>query len=88
MEDGTVDKLIGMVNRDHNRVIDEMGEGGYVNTGLLSAYMVMMFKMFFAFVEKGQGLDAARESFKVAVDKILDTMIDGCYDKEKDSVKF
>lgn len=88
MDENLTAKLVRMANRDYNRLTNELAEGeGTYNTGHLASYVAILFKVTFANMEKAIGLDAARQSFKYAVDYMVNAMIDGAYDKENDRIK-
>lgn len=86
MENGRIETpiLIDRANKTFNRIIKDITtEQGTYNSGILASYIGILFKLAFATIEKEVSLDAARSSFKYAVDFMIDVVIDGAYDAEK-----
>lgn len=85
--DEMTSRIIQMANRDYNRLTVELSDGKTFNTGHLAAYIGALFKIAFANMEKAIGIKKTRNSFKYAVDFMVDVMIDGAYDEENDKIK-
>lgn len=80
--------LTDKVNRTFEHIIQDITtDKGTYNTGILATYITLLFKLAFATIEKEVNIEAARVSFKAAVDYLMDVMIDGAYDREKKQVK-
>ena len=81
-------QMIKKVNATYDKIVDDITtERGTYNTGILATYILLLFKLAFGSVEKEIGLAGARRSFKNAVDYMIDTVIDGGYDKKNDKIK-
>lgn len=75
----TTGEVIDVGNKLFYKAMDACARNGYVNTGNIATVIAVMFKLAFAFEEKGYGLENARKVFQNPLDYMMDVMIDGAF---------
>ena len=85
--DMTTDEVIEAGNRLHEIAFQSVIRNGALNTGNLASVIAIAWRLSFAYAEKGTGLEAARQAFIPALNNMMDALIDGAWDEEKQQVK-
>lgn len=83
----TVEEVCEAANKLHKLTIQMAIKDGSLNTGNLASIIAAVWRLTFAYVERGTGLEAARGAFGPALNYMMDTLIDGAWDEENQKVK-
>ena len=83
----TTAEVVDVGNRTFEFMFDQLSRNGNINTGHMASVVAMLFRLSFAFAERGRGLDEARKAHHYAFDFMSNTMIEGAWDEEKQKVK-
>ena len=85
--DLSIPEVVDVGNSTFDFMFDQLSKNGIVNTGQMASVVAILFRLSFAFAERGNGLDAARKAHHYAFDYMSNTMIEGAWDEEKQRVK-
>lgn len=85
--DMTTAEVIEAGNRIHEIALQSVIRDGRLITGNLAAVIAIAWKLNFAYVERSTGLEEARQAFSPALNYMMDALIDGAWDEEKQQVK-
>ena len=85
--DLSIPEVVDVGNSTFEFMFDQLSKNGIVNTGQMASVVAILFRLSFAFAERGNGLDAARKAHHYAFDYMSNTMIEGAWDEEKQRVK-
>ena len=85
--DMSVPEVVDVGNSTFEFMFDQLSRNGNINTGHMASVVAMLFRLSFAFAERGRGLDAARKAHHYAFDFMSNTMIEGAWDEINQKVK-
>ena len=85
--DLSIPEVVDVGNSTFEFMFDQLSKNGIVNTGQMASVVAILFRLSFAFAERGNGLDAARKAHHYAFDYMSNTMIGGAWDEENKCIK-
>jgi hypothetical protein len=85
--DMTTEEVIEAGNRLREIAFQSVIRNGALNTGNLASVIAIAWRLSFAYVERGTGLEAARQAFSPALNNMMDALIDGAWDEVNQKVK-
>jgi hypothetical protein len=85
--DLSISEVVDVANRTYEYMFDQLSRNGYINTGHMASVVAILFRISFAFDERGNGIDAARRTFDSAFNFMSNTMIEGAWDEVNQKMK-
>ena len=85
--DLSIPEVVDVGNSTFEFMFDQLSRNGNINTGHMASVVAILFRLSFAFAERGNGLEAARKAHHYAFDFMSNTMMEGAWDEENQCMK-